>query len=327
MRIMIESEIARKISDFKEDKHREQILLEISMELGIVEDLEIEMNWSSLFELFNLRKIFDNFPKFDQSKLFTQIVTSLTFSLNKEDWIYLYDQIFVDCITNVKDLPQINRDFLLEQIRKTKKINQSPELFLSLERYEKRFTEEPGKTMHDLVLYLAWDRMCVNMAILFEYNFQEVDVTKGLDVFKECLLESFQHITHQGKSTPGFFRLVEALYALQMREERLNTHTELDWQVLCQGSKALMPREEMIDIPYIDAIVVHHDQLNTIDIPLRILTIDSVEKVKVTLMLTRYMMDKLKNEEKDWKYTFKPFEIICLNESEKGFFIEEIIKE
>lgn len=327
---VVDREVVRRILDFEKIKDQNQVFLEIFKEIELLEkdqNLIIEMNWPSLFEILGLRKIFEQLPKFEQSKRFKEVIASLISSANNEEWIYLYDQIFVDCLTNIKNLPQLNPDFFIDQIQKIKQSHLSSLLSVPLEKYEKRFIQEPAKTMHDLILYLAWDRVCVNLAILFEYNFQGIDVSKGLKVFKECLLESFQHITDQGKSRPGFFRLLEALYALAMREEQLNAHTEWEWKILCQSSKILTPREEIVDACYIDAIVVKKDLFQTKDSYLKIATLDSVEKVNIALKLTKYMLDKLTNEEKDWKYTLRSFEIICLKEFDQGFIIEEIIKD
>lgn len=181
--------------------------------------------------------------------------------------------------------------------------------------------------MHDLILYLAWDRVCVHLAIVFENVDQNPNIRNGLEVLKECLLESFQHITSQGKTLPGFFRLVETLYAYQMREEYLQTYTDSEWLILCEGSRALKPRESLGDLLYIDAAVVHDQELN--ETPkefLKMFTLEVVEKVNASLSLADYMIEQLKRDDPRWRYNLRPVEIICLREFQGSLFVRQVVR-
>ncbi len=123
-------------------------------------------------------------------------------------------------MTHIKALPCIQAPFLIDRIQKKRQslaLSQINEIFAqSLDDYEQSLLQNPSYTMHDLILYLAWDRVCINLAVIFEHDFSNAN-HRGLEVLKECLLESFQHITSEGRTIPSFFRAIEALYAYQMR--------------------------------------------------------------------------------------------------------------
>lgn len=294
--------------------------------------LQVNFGWPSLFEYLHLGSLFEKFPKFDdQSNLFAFITSALDLGAETDLLIRLYDQVFVEYLTQVKALPQIHPKFLLEQIQKKRASSSSlvNELFSHpLDKYEKSLMENPANTIHDLILHLAWDRVCTNLAILFELPSSNPTFQKGLEIFKECLLESFQHITGHGKTVPGFFRLLEALYAYQMREERLETYTDAEWLILCQSSRALKPREGLIDLFYIDAALVEEEKFkqNHEQDLLKVFTLDSTEKVNAALALADYMIEKLKLEVPDWRYVLRPVEIVCLGDHRSYLSIDTVIR-
>ena len=137
--------------------------------------------------------------------------------------------------------------------------------------------------------------MCVALSAIFEQP--KIKHSQGLKVLKDCLIESFQHITAQGTAKPSFFRLIETLYAYEMRDENLDNYTEADWLTLCQSSLSLRPREELIDVEYID------QALN--DEPIIVLTSDSEEKVRLSFSLANYMI-----KSHDLNYTLSPAKVI-----------------
>ena len=310
--------------------------LEACINAGILADhqqIQVIFGWPSLLEYLDLGPLFEKFLKFDdQNKLFAFITSTLALDSDKDLLITLYDRVFVECLTHVKALPQIHSTFLINQIQKKRhspSFSHVNHLFsLSLDRYEKSLVENPSHAMHDLILYLAWDRVCINLAIVFEHVSPNQNVRNGLEVLKECLIESFQHITSHGRTAPGFFRLIESLYAYQMREENLQAYTDSEWLTLCQSSFALKSRDGLIDVFYIDAAVVDDQEFKSSgqegDL-LRVFTFDSLDNVKACLSLAHYMIEKLKAEGSGWRYILRPVEIVCLKEYESGLSIDTIV--
>lgn len=320
MRIFFDNKLIQKIAS---SETKNNAFLAACMDADLLADdqlIHVTLGWPSLLEYLNLGGVLENFPTFDyQNELFALILSLLPLDSEKELLIRTYDQVFVECLTYVKALPQMDPDFLLQQIQqKQHSLTQADKPFnQSLARYEKRLLEHPAHFMHDLILFLAWDRACVNLAIVFEQSSPDVNILRGLDVLKECLLESFQHITAHGRTAPGFFRLIEALYAYQMREERLQIHTEDEWAILCQSASALKPREILSDVWYIDASIADEEKLKRMkqeNEHLRVFTMDPADKVSVCLSLVRYMINKLKEETSEWRYSLAPVEVICLKE-------------
>lgn len=288
------------------------------------EPLLLIFGWPAFLEYIDLGFLFKKFPRFDeQNKLYTYLFAALNTSTPEEFLIELYDLIFAECLTNVKNLAQIDQTFLLNQIQKKE---QSPSFLVakdlfaySLDGFKKLLIEDPYGAIHDLTLYLAWDRVCVNFALVFESP-QVID-PKGLSILRECLIESFQHITEQGRTTPGFFRLLEALYAYEMREENLDKHTEEEWVTLAECAAALRPRDELGSAIYIDDTLVNAQELltSTEEIePLKTLTIDSPTKVRAGLSLAHHMIEKLKAQIPSWPYVLSPSEIVCLKQQSQG---------
>ncbi len=279
----------------------------------ITEENQITFSWASLLKYLDMEPLFENFPVFDEENdLFAFMISAIAKDEEEELIIRLYDQVFVECLTHVKAIPQIHLEFILDKIQKNKSL-------FFLEKYERLLMESPYEAIHGLILYLAWDRVCVNLTKIFEYVFPDLKKREGLETLKKCLVESFLHITGQGKSRPSFFKLMEALYAYQMREENLQAHTEEEWLVLCQGLGVLSHGGDLSDVVYIDAALGKSVE------PVKIVTLDPAEEVKIGLSLGRCLVDKLKKEFLEWQYDFAPLEIVCLKENTGTFLVDEIL--
>lgn len=271
---------------------------------------EIMLGWPGLLEFLEI-EIARSFPSFTKDDpLYQEIIIALEAKPHPEHLEHLFDQVFVKCLNWVRSKQEIHPTFLAHAIRERK----SSQLFSKpIDHYERLFLEHPYHTIHDLTLYLGWDRVCVDMAVLFEYQSTSDHVKQGLSLLRSCLIESFQHITAQKKTIPGFFRLAEALYAFQMREESLQTYSDAAWQTLCESAQALRPRDQFLEVPYIDQALF--DTKNSAHLPLsaKALTLDSWDKVNKSLGLARYMIDTLKNEDVDWHYDLQAMEVSSLS--------------
>ncbi|MBS0628399.1 MAG: hypothetical protein JSS09_09335 [Verrucomicrobia bacterium] len=277
------------------------------------EQIEVLLDWFSLLEYIDLGSLLTTFPNFDEKNIIFTCLTSSA-NLSKDVVIRLFDQIFIQCLTQVKDLPEINPSFLLQKIKQKQR---TPLFFSSLNRYEELLTKDPSHTIHDLILYLAFDRVCVCIAFLFEQISSQVD---RLETLKECLIESFQHIKQDGKTSPGFFRFIEALYAYLMREEKLQSYLDSEWNILCQISTALQPREALLDLFYIDSAIIKNqeEEKNTV----KAFTLESKNSVTSKINFSLYMIKKLQLEVPGWNYIFSPSEIYYIQKKENGYSIE-----
>ncbi len=271
----------------------------------------LQFTWPSLLEYLELGQLASVLPPFGkEEKLFTASVSALCEIENPEDLFYVYDSLFTTVLKRVKALAEIDAQFLLEKIeeKKGKLSFWEMEKILSpaLEEKEKIFKENPAHAIHDLVLYLAWDRMCVYMARLFDYQSADVKFLQNLKKLKWCLIESYQHIVHQGRTLPSFGRMMTALFYYQMREEHLQLHPESDWELLTQSFPAIKAPNELIDFFYIDYALVP-----ALPPPCH-LTLDSPEIVQCRLDLAHYMIGRLKEEIPQWKYSLQSSQIIHL---------------
>jgi hypothetical protein len=251
----------------------------------------LTLSWPTLLECLSLGDLLADFPLFN-------LASSLKPEMSQESLFSLFDELFAEILTLVKNLPQIDRPVLLQRIQEVK-IEQFRD---PLKKYEALFLEQPYETMHDLILYLAWDRVCINLAHLFETA--HPDLNPYLRVLKECLLESFIHITKTGKSTPSFFRLMETFYAFYMREENLQSYSETEWLILCQSSAALKPREELPDVFYIDQ--ARQGSKGTI------FTTQSAETVQATLSLYTLIVNREKENWPDLNDSLVSFDFIFI---------------
>lgn len=281
---------------------------------------EIHLTWPSFLEYIDGGSVFDNFPAFNpQNALYRLTIQLLPLEHEKEYLIEVYDHVFAECLTHVKALSQIQLDFLIESIRrKRKQIQDNPfqnQFFLPfLDKIRDRLVQNPYEIMHNLVLYLAWDRVCMNFAVILEYAESDPSkIQKGLEVIKTCLTESFQHISDQKKTIPSFYRLVEALFAFNMRDENLKNHSEEDWQILCQSFNSLHARKELMDLAYIDLAMDGGHSKNSSSEPLLFLTTEPKEKVNSSYALTNCIIKKLKQEIPFWKYGLAQKDLVIID--------------
>lgn len=264
-------------------------------------DNRISFRWPSLLEYLGCGTLFSTLPAFDQSNpFFVASVATLCGSEEKEVILYMYDRLFAENLIQIKALPQINAAFLIQAIKEQRQ----KDSFLQVEKllspvlaaYEAAFVENEANTMHDLILYLAWDRMCVCIAQLFDYQSSDPKFINGIGVLKECLIESYQYITQHERTAPGIFRMLEALLFYQMREENLQKHTAEEWALLSQSFRILKSQDELIDCFYID------DALKPDGDAQCYLTLDSPETVDSRLSFAQFMINKIKSESPQWNY-------------------------
>lgn len=276
-------------------------------------DNSISFRWPSLLEYLGLGSLFSTLPIFDQSQpMFTACIETLSSNEEKEVIFYVFDHLFAEHLNQIKALRQINASFLLHAIEERRA---KAEKFISstLLNYEKAFKENASHAMHDLILYLAWDRMCVWMGHLFNYQSTDSKFLKAITVLKECLVESYQHISRQGRTAPSFYRMLEALFFYQMREENIQKHTDEEWTLLSQSFPILKGQNELIDFFYIDDAMTSgsHSKKNP-ENSICYLTLDSSDRVNSRLALAQYMVSKLKEEIVDWDYVLQPQQILHL---------------
>lgn len=283
--------------------------------LGIPES--ISLDWPSFLSYIGLAEVLVPVQIFGpNNKIHTFLTFALAEKLESEVLFKFYDQIFVEVLSQIKDLRSINADFLRAAIQRKRLSDSAEDVFFGpLNYYEKLLVENPAKTIHDLTLYLAWDRVCINLSVLFEHQSSDKYFQHSLKVFKECLIESFQHIFKNSEIPPSFFRLLEAYYAYELREEKLQTYSEADWQTLCQSSKALRPRELLADVVYVDRAI----SLRVESDKMKVYTMDSADKVNSTGTLAKFAISKFQDETIGWQFTLNPTEIMTVQYDEQGF--------
>lgn len=325
MKILIGSSLLQKMLQTDPNTCWKDVLANLIGSIG-EQQLEVVFGWPSLFEYLDCGSMLKDFPLFDDhNSLFKRIKLALVLDPDNDQMINFYDELFVECLNLVRSIPLLDRNALLEKIRV--KESTANEIFsVELERYKQLLTDDPYRTIHDLTLYLAWDRVCVNLAMIFEHNYQAKINLASLEVLKECLIESFQHIAFQGKTSPSFFRLIEAIYALDMRNENLDLHTDSDWILLCQSSQALALRDAFINKLYVDnGVIDDQSATNAESVEVKVLTLEPTDKVKASLLFTRFMMDRLRRDVPNWIYGLMPLEIVCLEEVETGLIVDAVL--
>jgi len=271
----------------------------------------LSFRWPSLLEYLELGSILSDLPVFDQNHPFFEAsIATLCANEEPEVVLHLYDRLFTENLKSVMALEQIEPSFLLQAIKHQRQRGSFLEVesILSpiLATYETLLTEQPSHTRHDLILYLAWDRICVWMARIFDYQSTDLKFIKAISILRECLIESYQHITQQGRIIPGLYRMLEALLFYQMREENLEKLTTPEWTILSQSFQALKGSDEFIDFFYIDDAM-----LSAADSEYY-LTLDSPGQINARLSLAQYMTDKVKSEIPGWVYTLHPKKIVYL---------------
>lgn len=301
------------ISKMLSDKGGEPPFLESSEEA-------YQLEWSSLLTYLGQGAIFKDLSSFDlENPLFASIIALLHASDNAEVVVHAFDRIFVEFLTRVKALPQVQAHFLLKQIYEKQETKQTllDRLFVApLHHYKIRLETDTSDTLHDLILYLAWDRVCVFFSAVFDYQTKNECFLRGLLVLKGCLVESFQHITKQGRTKPGFFRLSEALYAFDMRDERIQCYTDAEWESLCASSQALRPTENLSSVCYIDqALVIQEGENSAISTqPIaRSYTTDSEAKVQASYSLAHRAIQSIMKQDINRNYFFAPIDTIYLD--------------
>lgn len=278
---------------------------------------EIRLRWPTLLDYLELDSIFASLPIFDESHpVFVACVKTLYANEDKEVLFYLYDQLFAECLNQIKNLPQINAPFLLQAMheKQDKPMTEEVKKMLSpaLAGYKAILLNNPHDTLHNLILYLAWDRMCMNVARLFNYQSTDPKFIHGLAVLKECLVESYQHITGQGRTFPSLYRMIESLFFYQMREEHLQTHTESEWALLSQIFPLLQAEDKLADVYYIDDALTLEGQVSRKHSDNTYLTLDSPQNVQSKLALAQYVIAKLKTEIPQWNFILEPTNIVHL---------------
>lgn len=322
MKVYPDHILIKKFIELKEENEAQTLLNNCRLVTSVSKEEEFQfiLDRPAILEYLGFSTLFENFQKPTlENSIFASVVEILKLDSDKDVIVYLFDQIFVECLTQVKALPQIHPKAMLDQIQSRRENS-----FFSLEEdpfaailksFERAVTGNPHETVHDLTLYLAWDRVCVYLSAIFDET--SLKVQNGLEILRDCLVESFRHIQGQGTTTPSFFRLMEALYAYQMKDENLQKYSAIEWQVLSQSVGALQPREFLPDACYIDARYSENEQ--------KILTFETPLKINLNLSLAHFTIAKLKENLPDWKFSLLPLEIVCLKASDTTFSIEQVI--
>lgn len=289
---------------------------------------KFHLPWNSLLEYLEISNLFESLPIFnDQNRLYIAIIKTLETELDKSLIIEMYDKLFAECLREVQTLSEITASNILQLIEAKQRSMSIPEHLLvgpQLNHYGEILTQQPQAALHDLILNLAWDRMSVYLATIFENPNSTEPYLKGIQTLKECLIESFIHIDRQGKSKISFFRLMEAIYAFEMRPERLDLHSEEDWQLLSKCGQALRSRNIPVSIYYVD-YALYPGLEKPAKIDLKAFTMDTDEVVTAILLLANYVVKKLKTEEPSFEYVIGATEIIKMNTTDKGLVINSIL--
>lgn len=305
MEIVIDNQIAKKLRTDIEKK---------------ITDLLADPNnrlifrWPSLLEYLGLESLFISFSGFDESNpLFQATVATLHKPQEKETVLHIYDRLFAEVLTQIKELKQIQPNSLLEAIENSPKhhIKEIEDAISKvLNDFKKLLSEKGYSVTHDLILYLAWDRMCVWLSYLFDYQSKDANFITALKVLQECLVESYVHISRQGQIIPSFYRLSESLIFYYMREESLDSHTPEEWETLSQSFQFLVGKDKIADCYYIDEAISILEGGASIE-P-HYLTLDSYDQIHMRLLVANVILGKLKAEFVDWDYVLNKKNIISI---------------
>ncbi len=272
---------------------------------------QVTLRWPSLLEYLDLGSIFSQLPEFNQTNpLFQATVTTLHSYVDQDTIFNIYDRLFAENLTLIKVLPQLQSVALLQAIEHQPKLaNLEIEnaLSFSLKHYKTALTLNNRNAMHDLILYLGWDRMCAWISRLFDYQSQDTNFVKGLKILKECLIESFLHISHQDQTPPSFYCLLEALVFYYMREECLQKHSSDEWIILSQSFQLIKQKDELADFFYIDDGIVKKSKTPSESL---YLTLESSDKVNARITLAELILGKIKSDFPAWNYEFQQNKII-----------------
>lgn len=272
---------------------------------------EISWDWGSFLTYLDLGHLLQSLPALTQMEpLFSGTISTLNEIETSEELFHVYDSLFILVLKKIKALQEVDSSFLLSKIREKKESHSFKEVekfFLhALEGYEKSLKEDPHGTIHDLILYLAWNEICGYLSELFDHPSNHPLFLENLKKLKKCLIESYQHITQGGEKNVSFSSLMEAVFYYQMREERLPLHSKENWDLLTQSFPLLKGAKQLSDFFYIDSLL--HLESNKEDF--RHLTIDSLEHVQSRRKLAIYMMEHCKNEVPGWSYHLPRCQVI-----------------
>jgi hypothetical protein len=289
---------------------------------------KFSFSWHFLLEYLDFSDLFESLPIFDdQNRLYLAIIKTLETELDKDLIIEMYDKLFAECIRQIQTLAEINASYILQLIEEKQRSMRIPEHQLigsQLNHYLETLVENPKNALHDLTLSLAWDRMCVYLAIILESQSQSSEAfLKNIQILKSCLIESFIHIDSQKKSKISFFRLMEAIFAYEMRPERLDTHSEEDWLLLSKCGKALRSRNIPVSIYYID-YALHKISEKIAKVDVKVFTMDSTDIINTSLLLADFVIRKLQMEG-PFEYSLSATEIVKVMATEEGLFVNSIL--
>lgn len=273
------------------------------------------LKWPCLLSCLGLDVIYFSFPLDLEGPLFPACLAGLEATTDKEDAYFIYDRLFAEVIKQFTSDPSLRAASLLQNIQiakqKASERESGPSFLSSLLSYEQAFQQNPADTVHDLILYLAWDRMCLWAARLFDIPSNKENFVLGIQAFKECLIESYLHIRQQGRTKPGVYRMLEALFYFQMREEQLQKHSPSEWELLSRSFPLLRSQEEGSDCFYIDDALLLEEEAD--EETLQYLTTESAEQVKQRLQLAHLLLQHIKRETVDWNYALKAKPTICFD--------------
>jgi len=272
-------------------------------------NITLSFRWPSLLEYLELGSLLSKLPV--EEKVLQACIATLFANEDPEVVQHLYERLFTENLKWVMALEEIEPSFLLQAIQKKRQspsfLEAAPILSPILATYETLFTKHAANTRHDLILYLAWDRMCVWMARLFDCQSADLKFLKGIHVLRECLIDSYQHITQQGRTIPSLYRMLEALLFYEMREENLQKLTAFEWATLSQSFQALKGQDELVDFFYIEDTALSNSTYY--------LTLDSPDQVNARLSFAQCMLNRIKSEFPNWDYVLHPKNIAYFESS------------
>jgi hypothetical protein len=257
----------------------------------------IDLRWPTFLESLGLGSILQSLPDFTE-----KCIAKLKNYEDNNALYHLFDGLFAENLTQIKSMPELNAPYLIQAIADHEI---KPWFSEPLEPFKRRFIENPKLAMHDLILYLGWDRMCIAMSRIWDHQSPDPEFQRGIEVLKDCLIESFQHIHIDGRTAPSLYRLFEALFFYYMREENIQKHTDEEWALLNQGFQILKSPSVLADIFYIDDMLLpEQDQIY--------ITLDLEEKVNIRLAFAKFMMSRLKIEVPSWNFQSYKKEVVSL---------------
>lgn len=268
----------------------------------------LRFRWPSLLKYLDLDSPVSNLLLFDLNPaLLNACITGLSLSERKEDIFHIYDRLFAENLNQINALSEMKPSFLLHAIeQKRQQIAHVEILSSALTSYEAPLLENVSHTMHDLILYLAWDRMCVCMGHLFDHRSTDPKFLQALPVLRECLVESYEHILQQKRTIPSLYRMLEAFLFYEMRDENLQELLDAEWKAFSIGLQVLKSPNELADFFYIDDGIFFDNNNECY------LTLDSSEKIDTRMEFAKSMLKKLASPSLKREYSLQPKKIFSL---------------